>query len=74
MKKRPAFGRLVLFFILHSAFCVLHSFGNDLLTITVSLEGSFATVEDVDVPLRHLRRVGDPWVSSEFAWINGDAE
>ncbi|HEY0157237.1 MAG TPA: hypothetical protein VGF28_08135 [Thermoanaerobaculia bacterium] len=84
MKKRPAFGRLVLFFILHSAFCVLRSSANDLLvdtrtlqsndllTITVSLEGSFATVDDVDVPLRNLRRVGDPWVSSEFAWINGE--
>ena len=44
---------------------------NDLLTITVSLEGSFATMDDVDVPLRNLKRVGEPSVSSEFAWING---
>jgi hypothetical protein len=44
---------------------------NDLLTITVSLEGEFAEVDDVNVPLRNLKRVGDPWVSSEFAWING---
>ena len=43
----------------------------DLLTITVSLEDSFASIEEPDVPLRNLRRVGDPWVSTEFAWING---
>jgi hypothetical protein len=45
---------------------------NDLVTITVSLEGSFASVDAVDVPLRNLKLVGDPWVSSEFAWINGE--
>jgi hypothetical protein len=43
----------------------------DLLTITLSLEGPFASIDEPDVPLRNLRRVGDPWVSSEFAWING---
>lgn len=44
---------------------------NDLLTITISLEGSFASADAVDVPVRNLKIVGDPWVSSEFAWING---
>jgi len=44
----------------------------DLTTITVSLEGSFASAENVNVPLDNLAFVGEPWVSSEFAWINGD--
>jgi hypothetical protein len=42
-----------------------------LLTITVTLEGMFATVDDVDIPLTNLAIVGDPSVSSEFAFING---
>lgn len=42
-----------------------------LLTITVTLEGSFAAVDDVDIPLGNLAIVGDPSVSSEFAFING---
>lgn len=42
-----------------------------LLTITITLEGEFATVNDVNVPLSNLDIVGDPSVSSEFAWING---
>ncbi|HJQ35603.1 MAG TPA: hypothetical protein VKB93_00555 [Thermoanaerobaculia bacterium] len=45
---------------------------NDLVTITVSLEGSFASAETVNVPLDNLAFVGEPWVSSEFAWINGE--
>ncbi len=45
---------------------------NDLTTITVSLEGSFASLESVNVPLDNLAFVGEPWVSSEFAWINGE--
>ena len=45
---------------------------NDLTTITVSLEGSFAGAETVNVPLDNLAFVGEPWVSSEFAWINGE--
>ncbi len=44
---------------------------NDLVTITITLEGSFASVDAVDVPVRNLKIVGDAWVSSEFAWING---
>ena len=43
----------------------------DLVTITVSLEGSFAEVDTVNVPLDNLAFVGEPWVSSEFAWLNG---
>lgn len=45
---------------------------NDLLTITITLEGSFASLDEVAIPLRNLRLAGDPWVSSEFAWINGE--
>jgi hypothetical protein len=44
---------------------------NDLVTITVGVEGSFAENDAVDIPLQNLAFVGEPWVSSEFAWING---
>jgi hypothetical protein len=44
---------------------------NDVLTFTVSLEGAFASRDAVDVPLQNLALVGEPWVSSEFAFING---
>jgi len=44
---------------------------NDLLTITVSLEGGFATVEGVHIPLQNFAIVGEPSVTTEFAWING---
>lgn len=46
---------------------------NDLLTITLSLEGMFAAVDEVTIPLSNLAIVGEPSVSSEFAWFNGDA-
>jgi hypothetical protein len=45
---------------------------NDFATITVTLEGSFASNDFVEIPLQNLALVGDPWVSSEFAWINGN--
>ena len=45
---------------------------NDLITVTVSLEGAFAGNDFVDVPLQNLVFVGEPSVSSEFSWINGD--
>ncbi|MBV8520108.1 MAG: BatD family protein [Acidobacteria bacterium] len=74
------------FFILHSAFCVLHSaFASelsvdprafpltDLTTVTLTVDGPFASVDSVNVPLRNLAFVGEPWVSSEFAWMNGSA-
>ncbi|HEX7706190.1 MAG TPA: BatD family protein [Thermoanaerobaculia bacterium] len=44
---------------------------HDLLAITVSVEGAYAEVDGIDIPLRNLSLVGEPWVSSEFAWING---
>lgn len=44
---------------------------NDLLTITISLEGDFAALDGVSIPLQNLALVGEPSVSTEFAWING---
>jgi BatD DUF11 like domain len=44
---------------------------NDLATITVSLEGDYAGADAVDPPVENLAIVGEPWVSTEFAWING---
>src|SRR5439155_21807082 len=44
---------------------------NESVTITVSLEDAFATVDDVDVPVRNLTINATPSVSSEFSWING---
>jgi hypothetical protein len=70
------------FFILNSAFCI-HVFANDLsvdrhslrvgesLTITLSLEDAFATIDDVEMPARNLLVSPTPSVSSEFSWING---
>jgi len=43
---------------------------NDLLTITLTLEDDFAG-DEVNVPLSNLAFVGEPSVSSEFAWLNG---
>ena len=40
-------------------------------TITLSLEDAFATIDDVDVPARNLEVNPTPSVSSEFSWING---
>ena len=44
---------------------------NDLVTITLSLDDSFASLDEVNLPLKNLVLVGEPWVSTEFAWING---
>jgi len=44
---------------------------NDMATITVVLEGEFAEVEAISPPVENLAIVGEPWVSTEFAWING---
>ncbi|MEO8382970.1 MAG: BatD family protein [Acidobacteriota bacterium] len=44
---------------------------NDLATITISLEGSFASSDYVDVPLQNLDFVGEPSMGSEYTWING---
>ncbi len=40
-------------------------------TIIVTLEGGFANLDSVRVPLRNLEMDGPPSVSTEFAWING---
>ncbi len=45
---------------------------NDLVTITISVEGAFAANDFVEVPLQNLDFVGEPSVSSEFSWINGE--
>jgi hypothetical protein len=44
---------------------------NDLLTITLSVEGTFAEADELNIPLSNLVLVGEPSVSSEFAWFNG---
>lgn len=44
---------------------------NDLVTLTISLEDEFAKIEGVTIPLQNLALVGEPSVSTEFAWING---
>jgi hypothetical protein len=71
---------------LHFAFCILHSSAaradelsvdrttlntDDTLTIVVSLEGPFAGVDSVNVPLQNLKLVAAPSTSSQIAWING---
>jgi hypothetical protein len=43
----------------------------DTLTIVVSLEDSFANVDDLRIPLQNLELVGGATTSSEFSWING---
>lgn len=40
-------------------------------TITVSLEDDFATLDDVRVPVQNLVLTGRPSISSEFSYING---
>ncbi|HEX8153753.1 MAG TPA: BatD family protein [Thermoanaerobaculia bacterium] len=40
-------------------------------TITVSLEGDFAAVDSVDIPLQNLILSDGPSTSSEYSWING---
>jgi hypothetical protein len=69
---------------LHFAFCILHSASaneltvdrtslnaDDTLTITVSLDGSFTSIDSVNVPLQNLKIVGAPAYSSQIAWVNG---
>ena len=76
----------VLFFILHSAFCILHSaslLANDLsvdrttlrtgetVSITLSLEDDFASADISTIPVQNLVIDGPPSASRQFAWING---
>jgi oxygen tolerance protein BatD len=82
MKTYIRLGLLSAFLILNSEFCI-QVFANDLsvdrhtlragetLTITISLEDAFATIDNVDVPVRNLTVNDTPNVSSEFSWING---
>lgn len=44
---------------------------NESIDVVLSLEGEFAEMEAVDLPLQNLRVVGEPAASSEFSWING---
>lgn len=74
-----------LFFLLHSNFALRTSFANeisvdkrtlqldDTLTITVTLDDAFASVDSVRLPLRNLVIDGPPSISSEFQWINGQS-
>lgn len=45
---------------------------NELVTITLTLEGAFAASETIQMPLRNLQLLGEPSVSSEFSWVNGE--
>jgi hypothetical protein len=75
--------KVLLWVILHSAFCILHSWANELsvdkrvmqlddtITITVTLEDAFASIDSVRIPLRNLAIDGQPSVSSQFEFING---
>src|SRR5947208_8945622 len=63
--------------------CAVSSFANELsvdkrsmqlddtLTITVTLDGPYTRIDSLRVPLRNLVIDGNPSVSSEFQWING---
>jgi len=44
---------------------------DDTLTITVSLDGTFTSIDSVDVPVQNLRLIGSPAYSSQIAWVNG---
>ncbi|MDP9359882.1 MAG: BatD family protein [Acidobacteriota bacterium] len=46
---------------------------DDSLTITITLIGAFASVDNIQLPLQNLLVDGSPAVSSEFSWINGQA-
>jgi len=46
---------------------------DDSVTITVTLTDAFASVDNLQIPLRNLVIDGPPSVSSEFAWINGQS-
>src|SRR5256885_8145710 len=83
IEKSEPLGRVALFFVLHSAFCVLHTWAKELsvdnrsmqladtTTITVTLDNDFASLDSIRVPLTNLVFDGLPSVSSDFQWING---
>jgi oxygen tolerance protein BatD len=85
MKNSKFFFRIaVVFFILHSTFDIRNSFANELsvdkrvmqlddtLTITITLEDAFASIDSIRLPLKNLTIEGQPSVSSEFNFINGE--
>ncbi|HXI14109.1 MAG TPA: BatD family protein [Thermoanaerobaculia bacterium] len=43
----------------------------DLVTITLTLDGGLASLPTPTLPLTGLEIVGEPSVSSEFSWVNG---
>jgi len=73
----------VVFFVLVSTFCVLPVQANELnvdkrmmqlddtVTITVTLDDAFASIDSIRMPLQNLAIDGAPSVSSEFDFING---
>ena len=73
----------VLFFILNSSFAIRNSCANEItvdkrtlqlddsLTITVTLDDAFASVDSVRLPLQNLVIDEPPSISSEFQLING---
>ena len=44
---------------------------DDTITITVSLEGAFTSLDSVELPLTNLKIVSGPSTSSEITWVNG---
>ena len=74
---------IFLFFILNFSFEIRNSLANDLsvdkrtilidesVTITVTLENEFASLDTIRVPIENLAFNGLPSVSSEYQWING---
>jgi hypothetical protein len=44
---------------------------DDPIEIVVMLDGEFATVDSIDLPVRNLRIDSGPSVSTEFRWMNG---
>ena len=44
---------------------------DDTLTIVVSLDGAFTSLDSVTIPVQNLKIVGGPSVSSQISWING---
>jgi hypothetical protein len=46
---------------------------SDTLTITVTLEGDFASLDSVEIPLKNLIIEGEPSTSTSYSFINGTA-
>ena len=75
----------ILFVILYASFGIRSASANEIsvdkrtmqlddsVTITVTLEDAFASLDSVNIPLRNLALDGPPSVSTEFEWINGES-